>query len=184
MTHALAGRPPPPASTEAFLSLPLAPPRCHEPPGALSLSPSSALPLPCSLHRAQPQPHRRRNHGHRAPLNSPPRLQAPASSAASPHPGPERWDGLHRRLLHLLPPRSPKAAPVDSPPSPRPRARRLARPTRREPLTRTPLLCARFARCSRRSAGDRTPPSPALVAGAAPVTIWSRACVHRTHRTT
>mgnify|MGYP000897039109 CR=1 FL=1 len=173
MTHALAGRPPPPASTEAFLSLPLAPPRCHEPPGALSLSPSSALPLSYSLHRAQPQPHRRRNHGHRAPLNSPPRLQAPPSSAASPHPGPERWDGLHRRLLHLLPPRSPKAAPVDSPPSPPPRARHLPHPNHRELLHVLPLTPWLAARRSRHFIDGRSTPPPELVVDVAPVTIWS-----------
>ena len=141
---------PPPASTEAFPSLPLTPrvpsplflPRC-----SLSL-PRTLFPLSVFL----PERSRRRR---RSPPPRPPpspRLSdAPPSSAVTfpslprSHKTPDALERRHRR--HLLPlHRRPSS--LDSSPTERPRPRPRARWTRGEPLTRSPLLPMPFGRSS------------------------------------
>ena len=142
------------------------------PPGTLSLSlllSPSPFPLLPNGFVAAVHCHR----VHRSPLASPCCPRSPPSSAASPHPGPERWDGLHRRLPHLLPPQSPEAARADSPPSPPPRARRLPHSTHRELPHALPLTPWLAALRSRRFVAGRSTPPLELVVGVAPVTIWS-----------
>ena len=70
--------------------------------------------------------------------------------------------------------------PLAVPPAPdRLQARRTARPTRREPLTLTPLFRAPFARHSCHSVGDRTTP-PAELHTAMPTVAVARSQAHPT----
>ena len=145
------------------------------------VSPSVPIPL-CSLSLPRPNGAAATDelhHGHRLPLASPTCPEAPPSIAASPQPGPKRWDGLHRRRPHLLPSQKPVAADVDSPPTGRPRAHLASRPTPRELLFSSPHSPHLISSPSSFFHHGRSSPPPCLVAVVARATMArSRAHCH------
>ena len=159
---------PPPASSST-------PRRRHAPP---CLSPSLSRVLILSPGPLSHSPERSRRH-RRAPSRPPPPpslADALKGSASTPsfsppsHKVPDTLQRRHHRRFHRRPPR---IFTVDSPPSPLPRARHLPHPNHRELLHVLPLTPWLAARRSRHFIAGRSTPPPELVAGIAPVTIWS-----------
>ena len=159
---------PPPASSST-------PRRRHAPP---CLSPSLSRVLILSPGPLSHSPERSRRH-RRAPSRPPPPpslADALKGSASTPsfsppsHKVPDTLQRRHHRRFHRRPPR---IFIIDSPPSPLPRARHLPHPNHRELLHVLPLTPWLAARRSRHFIAGRSTPPPELVAGVAPVTIWS-----------
>ena len=88
-----------------------------------------------------------------------------------------------RQLRRPLPRATEIVTAIPSPPSLL-RARRPSQRLRGELTDRIPLFPASISCFSRHPLEDRTAPPHELVAGHIPVTIWSQACAHHTHRIT
>ena len=175
--HAHGHRRPPPACRFALDFSGIA----THPPGPLSLSLALILsPGPLSL--ATEHAHRRRSPLPRPP---PPPLLSDAlpssattsSSSPSSHAAPEAL--LHLQRCHFRP-RVPVIPAVDSPDPVPPLPRQQHQKNRGEPLHRFPHASLPNSPPSRSLHRSRDALPHGLVAGEAPVTFWSHACVRCT----